>query len=431
MGRSKQVSKVLLLALAVCLYPQAIRAADYESPPVLEAKDFLPSDRLKGEHYEVEPRVTSDGYMNRYTIRSDFGTFEARSTAMALKRISEVGGIARLKELSQTDAFAGALAESAEKTVQSVGRVVEDPVGTAKGVSAGVGRMVKRMALKAEKAVDKAGEVISKEGGEEGATSGDSVDKAVEAGKDIAGVNSAKRRLARRAGVDPYSGNEVLQAELDRLAWAAFGGGFAVDKATSGIPLQGELASVSNMVWESSPADLEVMGREKLAKMGTPKDQIDAFYKARALTTSSRAAIVTILDKMEGVENRPEVARLASRLEGEDEALFYVASCAMLQGYHSNQKALEGILAGPVMPWGVRGDGTLVLALALDYLSWTEDIAAAAARIDGDVKKDSSLGKVEIWVSGSLSPRSRTELESLGWEVHVRAAGEMGIERPR
>jgi len=174
-----------------------------------------------------------------------------------------------------------------------------------------------------------------------------------------------------------------------------------------------------------------VMGREKLTKMGAPKDQIDAFYKAGALTTSSRAAIIAILDKMEGVEGRPEVARLASRLGGEDEALFYVASCAMLQGYHANQKALKGILAGSVMPWGVREDGTLVLALALDYLAWTEDIATAAARIESGVKGDESLQKVELWVSGSLSPRSRKELEALGWAVREKAAGDVGTKLPR
>jgi hypothetical protein len=64
-------------------------------------------------------------------------------------------------------------------------------------------------------------------------------------------------------------------------------------------------------------------------------------------------------------------------------------------------------------------------------MGWTEDIAAAAARIDGGVRKDNSLVKVELWVSGSLSPRSRKELEALGWAVHEKSAGDLGIKLTR
>ena len=423
---------VLLIAVALfTLSAVPALAADYEVPPILKAKDFLPADLLKGAHHEVEAQVTNDGYMNQYTIVSDFGTFKAKSTAMARRRIHEMGGIAKLKELSQTEAFANALAASATKTLKTAGQVVADPVGTVKGLPGGVSKMFKRMALKGEQVVDKTGEIIAKQGEEGGGGGEEKVDKAVDAGKDLVGVNKAKRGLAKRVSVDPYSTNKILQEELERLAWAAFGGGFALDQATSAVPLAGEVTQVSNAVWDSNPADLEVTGREKMAKMGVPKEEIDAFYRAPHLTTTSRTALVALLEKLKGVEGLPVMVRLASKLEGAEEAGFFVASCVLLEKYHEAHGPLKKILAGPVMPRGAKVDGTLVLAFALDYLVWTKDIAAAATKIDGTAKSDASLEKVEIWVAGSLSSRSKDEIAALGWAIHEKAAEKLGIQPPR
>ncbi len=36
---------------------------------------------MAGERFKVDERVENDGYLNYYTIRSDFGDFEAVSTA--------------------------------------------------------------------------------------------------------------------------------------------------------------------------------------------------------------------------------------------------------------------------------------------------------------------------------------------------------------
>jgi len=420
-----KVSALLLPALALLVPAPAALSEGYETPPIMEAKDLLPSDLLKGRYHVVEPQVANDGYMNLYTIRSDFGTYEARSTAMARIRIREIGGIAQLRELNETEAFTDALADSAAGAAQSAARVVTDPVGTAKGIPEGVGRMFKRMGRAADKVADSAGEAISKQGG--GESGGVSSEKAVEAGKNLAGVNKAKRALAKRVGVDPYSRNPVLQAELERLAWAAFGGGLAVRAAKKSIPFAGQVTKVSGMVWDSSPEDLEVAGREKLAAMGVSEKQADDFYEAPHLTVTSRFALVTLLEKMGGVAGRPEVVRLASNLRSVEEAGFFVVSCAMLQRYHESSGPLKRILAGHVMPRGVKGDGTLVFALAVDYVVWTEDIARAASRVAGEVRGDPSLAKVEFRALGSLSPRSRRELESLGWTVHEKAAGEMGL----
>ena len=47
----------------------------YESPPVLSASVLLPAQILQGPHHRVDERVVNDGYLNHYTIHSQFGEF--------------------------------------------------------------------------------------------------------------------------------------------------------------------------------------------------------------------------------------------------------------------------------------------------------------------------------------------------------------------
>ena len=51
----------------------------YETPPVLQAGQVLPAEWLKGKRYRIEEAVPTDGFLMKFTIISDFGTFIARS----------------------------------------------------------------------------------------------------------------------------------------------------------------------------------------------------------------------------------------------------------------------------------------------------------------------------------------------------------------
>ncbi len=98
---SKSVS-VTLFAAAVHLLALPGFAADdssYETPQERKAADILPAELLEGEHHSVDDRVRSDGYLNYYTITSDYGEFEAVSTATLRIRIGEINALAELDEL--------------------------------------------------------------------------------------------------------------------------------------------------------------------------------------------------------------------------------------------------------------------------------------------------------------------------------------------
>lgn len=54
----------------------------FETPPTLKAADVLPA-MLEGRRYKIEDKVPTDGFLMKFTIQSDFGTFIARSPEMA------------------------------------------------------------------------------------------------------------------------------------------------------------------------------------------------------------------------------------------------------------------------------------------------------------------------------------------------------------
>jgi hypothetical protein len=392
-------------------------AADYEKPPFLKASELLPADLLKGSHHEIEDQVVNDGFMNHFTIRSDFGTFEAKSRALVEIRVREVKGLADLQELSQTEVFVDALGAAGRKTLDSAARVVTDPVGTAKGVSAGVGRMFKRVSLKVEKTADKAADAVEEEGGDPQGAAG----AATAVAKDVVGFNSAKRSLARRVGVDPYSTNQVLQKELDRLAWAAFAGEVGIGQTVGRIPLQGEVAAVSNMVWDTPPGDLEVANREKLAAMGASKEKVNTWYGNPWYTPTTQTLLVELMRGFDGVEGRAGILTLASKVENDEQAALLLTTLRMLGDYHSSVKPLASIYAGSRLPLGVTEDGTVVVTPGVDHVVWTEQIAGYAGAVTKLLQSDDSLKAADLRIAGTLSDRAGKELEALGWKVQEKA----------
>jgi len=149
MRNSEKSLKLLTLSLAAWFLASgpSVLAADqgFETPPTLKAADVLPA-MLAGKRYKVEEQVPTDGFLMKFTIRSDFGTFIARSPEMAEVRIKEIDALDRLEQVSKTDAFMEGLKASGREFGKQVGNLIDEPVETIKSVPAGVGRFFDRVA---------------------------------------------------------------------------------------------------------------------------------------------------------------------------------------------------------------------------------------------------------------------------------------------
>jgi len=78
----------------------------YEVPRVRSARTFLDAKIIKGPHHTVRDRVSTDGYLHRFTVDSDFGVFKVTGDSALRKLVKEIAAIAALREIKQSDVFA-------------------------------------------------------------------------------------------------------------------------------------------------------------------------------------------------------------------------------------------------------------------------------------------------------------------------------------
>lgn len=413
----------LFTSVLVLLASQVAQGAEtaFEAATDMDAEKILPEKLLQGPHHRIDSRVRSDGYLNYYTIQSDFGEFEAVSTAMLRMRVGEIEALAALDELSKTEVFAKAAAEAGVKQLKTLQAFATKPVATVKGIPSGVGRMFKRYKRQAEEAVDAAQEFVTNdEEGESGESSDDesTTDKAVELTESYLGVGKAQRAWARKLGTDPYSRNEVLQAAVKEVAWAErlgkLGMGFA---GVPKIPGADIIADVNDLVWSKDPYELKDLNRSRLVSTGAGEELIEDYLENRQLTPTQQTLLTAAIAELEEVNGRDGILRQSLQLEGETEVNFFIKSVTMLAWYHRNQNLIIAVETSGAIPAGLLEEGTMVLTFATDHIYWTETIADAADRY-GMQAPDNR----EVWFLGTASDRSVAELEALGFRVNTQVS---------
>ena len=70
---------------------------------------------------------------------------------------------------------------------------------------------------------------------------------------------------------------------------------------------------------------------------------------------------------------------------------------------------------------GVRKDGTRVVLVPSDYITWNKITGETATTVRGEAKGSG----LELWVFGSVSKQATAELQKLGWKVHTEAGSRL------
>src|SRR3972149_1577568 len=138
MRRQFLVFLALALVAGPLLAAAVAGAAEYEVPQNRSAKDILPVGMLKGQHYRIQDLVVGDGYMDRWTVESDFGPFEVVGDGALRKLLGEIRAIAELQKVSKSKEFARGLAGAAKAPLSLAKRLITHPVDTGSGVPKGM-----------------------------------------------------------------------------------------------------------------------------------------------------------------------------------------------------------------------------------------------------------------------------------------------------
>lgn len=401
-------------------------AGPFEPEPRLASAELLGNLPLTGPGYHVGEDAPVIDYFGQFSLRTDVGGLTADGAQVLRLRLQELPAVRALDEVSRTQVFKDAFVRGVEKPVEAVRQVSEAPKETMSGLPAGIGRFLKRTARNAQEIAldinDAARDAMDDDEDEEGGdadepTNEERVKKgATSATLRYIGYSKARRQIARQVGVDPYSTNPLLDERLDKLAWASWSG----DKlAGLGVGMLGGLAGQAlgyardayELVWELPPEDLKRRNLKELKAIGIRgKRARDFVRRGKAFTLTQQTEFIELLRLPLFEAARPALFAQAGLAEREVHARFLINAMRMLVAAEPEHAGAIAVVVGAA-PALLREDGGHVVALPVDYLSWTADTAEFAWRED-------LIGQQNLLlVTGTLSPHARDAFSQAGWAV--------------
>ena len=410
--RTPTLRSIIAAVAALTVVGAAHAAAEtgFEAEPVLRARDLVAPELLKGPRFTVDDRVPVKGFLARFTIRSDFGTFEAHGIHMLQVRVREVVALGQLEEMSKTKEFADAAANAIARPVTSTVNMLVHPVETVTGIPDGVGRLFDRVKLGSEKVYEAA------------TASGTSdTQKVANVSERVGGITvnalgyeKERRDLAKGLGVDPYTTNAVLAKKLDDMAWVAFSGRLGIQAATAVfVPYSMAMSAVTitnTTVYDTPAGDLINQAQAAFAATGASDAAVTALMTNPQYSLSVLTALAKGCQRLQNVKGIASVVGFASVAKTQDETRLVAAAVNMLARQHETVAPIAQVSApGPIV--GRTASGALVVPAPVDYVAWTSRAAGFAGR--ADLKAPTRT----IWLSGRTSPRAAREFRTRGWKV--------------
>ena len=380
----------------------ALGQTGFDSPEVRATADVVPPALLRGPHYQLDPTVSTFAFMNHYSVTSDYGPFTAASDARLRRLIREIAAIAELQKIHQSDAFAKATVEAGNGVVQGAQHLIEDPVGTIGAVPEAVFSVFGRVSE------------ATKRGGRSKYEDG--------VAQNLLAVSSFKREYAKKFDVDVYSTNEVLQKELNSVAWASAAGNLTLGAAsmvTGAAVLQAAsslrtLDQAKNLVSALPATELSRRNRQALRQMRVPDPVADRFLENRQLSPRHQTIIVEAMKELGAVPGRSAFIQYAARADSEDAALLFQEMAELLADYHRSVAPVQRLEIYQNVPVAYTAPGSAVILLPIDRLLWTERTSGIATSLGQTLPKPQPVRKIELWMTGDASDRARVGLQQLG-----------------
>jgi hypothetical protein len=424
------------LTLLLLLLPAAASAVEPE--PVLAAAELVEPALLTGPGYRVQSRVELHGLQARFWLDTDWGAFAVDSVELLALRIDELPALEALYAEGITDALSDTGIDAVLKPLQTTLALASDPLGSAVRLPAGVLRYLggrwHKLEDRARKLGDRVDRALFHDGapneqqsdtGSAAADRADSprpwwdkpVDELGRLLRSQAGHGKARREIAAAFGVDPWTGNPLLRARLDQLAWAVAGGRMASEQLIGALSAGtasalSSLATAAELSADAPAADPRRAAAERLQQWTADDDLIYALVWRGAFPPPRLQRLLDGIDALApsgGAEALLEAAYLA---DNELEARFVLNALDML--LHLDQQPVRGgrLLAAGQLIGYLAGDGEFLLPLPVDRLSWTAEVEAwfENAQISDHPRRS-------VLVAGAISELAARNLTRRGWSL--------------
>ena len=410
-----------VLLIVTIIASSAIFAADYDPDTMtVSAASLLEAESLKGTHYSIANDVLVSGFINHYTVNSDFGEFIAIGNRNLKKLLHEIDAIAELKSMNSAGVGIDAAVDVVTDTGKSLKTMATHPVDSVHYMGGGLSRLFKRTTKTitdaGSKVADTVSDTVSGED-DEGDDDAGMSDAASKVTSSYLGIGKAQREIARELEVDPYSDNPVLQAELARVAKVSG----TVGKITNIlIPIPsvvGIATDVSDMVWKLSPTDLLIQNQETLEALGYSEELIQRFFSNKVYSPTEQTAFVAAVKSLNGVKGREVLLEGAVNVVSEIEGEFMVRAALFAHLYDEQVDPITELLKSPIgsVPVAITRSGNGLIFAPLDMLLWTEDVESTIAEVALLMDEHGGSNKHLLWIEGDVSALALASLEFAGW----------------
>ncbi len=407
-GRRAIYTQVVLIT-TLLLTTGSLAAQDFEAAVTFKSADILSADILENKNYQIDGVVTNDGFLNSYTVESEFGSWTINSERLLKIRLTELLAMIQMRTIKDTESRDEAINEDVKEVKQGFGNLVEDPGAVMKGAASGVKKMFK----------------LGGEAWKSRHTRDEDESSLKSLGNIVSGFDKAKRQYAAEFGVDPYSSNKALHQELDRVARSASHGSLISSAAKMLIPGGlGLMVSAANLslalnelLTTKSEVEMRIINRDKLTALGIDRMLIERFLDDKKLSTTHKTYLTGALETLENVAGKDLFLSYSLAPPSEDIALFRTVSALSYAWYHKKISKLDRFSGGDSMPVAaINSNNRLILIAPLDHLLWTEVMASLIEPLD-QLSVDESVDGKELWLTGTASARAIAAFDVRNWVV--------------
>jgi hypothetical protein len=373
----------------------------------VKVETFLPGELISGPHYTMAATAEIRRAIAVYQLNTDFGKGEVVSTVALLERINELQAISTLAAMKKTDVYTDALKKSAGGPLDTAKALVNDPVGTVSDTAKGLGNLFSDIGYS----------IVSDDPSQENVA------------KTAVGFGAAKRQLAFKLEVNPYSGYQPLQDQMSEIAWTMVGGGLTVMAGFSQISsTAGQVVRITSgsntarkLVRDKSPRELRNLNLEALQKMGVSEELAETLADNHNFDPETETRVVAALQGLEGVEGRVNLVGRIALIATPTQAAKARDWLELLAAYHAEITPAKKIVIASSAPFLVDAQGRAHAVFPTDYITTDPVIEAGVSRASqAIVGMGLKLGP--FYATGKIDPKMVAELRAAGWsEVHDQA----------
>jgi hypothetical protein len=173
--------------------------------------------------------------------------------------------------------------------------------------------------------------------------------------------------------------------------------------------------TVGDLVWKQDPEEIIKLNEKRAAAFGADKKAATALYNAKPFTLTYQTAFIEALHEVKPT-GAADYLVTATESETEREALFFTESAVMLKQFHATSP-VTAILADSRAMVAKVSDGRAVVLLPVDWVRWTAAFEKAAREVETRARTELGATRMELQVTGRISPAAKDALASMGWTV--------------